>query len=113
MQQIGRATRLRGFAVPFAALEYWAKARVVVAAAQNVPPGLLELWQRLHDAIGLSRSPFLAHVTLARKVVQAPVLPTMSQFLWRTGSFSLIRTDTGGAESTYTVVDTWPLLYGS
>jgi 2'-5' RNA ligase len=113
MQQIGRATRLPGFAVPFASLEYWAKARVVVAAAQNIPPGLLELWQRLHDAIGLSRSAFRAHVTLARKVVQAPVLPTMSQICWRAGSFSLIRSDIGGAESAYTVVDTWQLLYES
>jgi hypothetical protein len=25
-------------------------------------------------------------------------------------SFSLVRSDTGGAESAYTVLDTWPLL---
>jgi 2'-5' RNA ligase len=113
MQQIGRSTSVPGFTIPFTSIEFWTKSRVVVAAAQEIPPGLLQLWQSLHDAIGLSRSPFLAHVTLARKFLQAPVLPAMSQISWRAASFSLVRSDTGGRESAYTVVDTWPLLYES
>jgi 2'-5' RNA ligase len=51
-----------------------------------------------------------AHVTLARKVSQAPVLQAMSPIAWRATNFSLIRSDTGGAASAYTVVETWPLL---
>jgi 2'-5' RNA ligase len=113
MQQIGRSTRVSGFTIPFASIEFWTKSGVIVAAAQEIPKGLLELWQRLHDAIGLSRSPFRAHVTLARKIVQAPVLPAMSRFTWGAASFSLVRSATGGIESAYTVVDTWPLLYES
>lgn len=113
MQQIGRSIRMSGFTIPFASIEFWAKSRVIVAAAQEIPPELIELWQHLHDAIGLSRSALRAHVTLARKIAQAPVLPAMSRISWRAASFSLIRSDTGGVESAYTVVDTWPLLYES
>ena len=113
MQQIGRSMSVTGFIIPFVSIEFWVKSQVVVAAAHEVPPGLLELRECLHDAIGLARSPFRAHVTLARKVAQAPVQPAMSQIAWRAASFSLIRSDTGGVESAYTVLDTWPLLYES
>ena len=52
----------------------------------------------------------LAHVTLARKVVQASVLQAMSPLLWCAHSFSLVRSEMSGAHSVYTVVDTWQLL---
>jgi 2'-5' RNA ligase len=80
---------------------------------------LVELWMRLQQdlllhqpALKLDRlQPSLrAHVTLARKVPQAPVLQVMSPFDWNARSFSLVRSDTGAAHSIYTVVDTWPLL---
>jgi 2'-5' RNA ligase len=93
-----------------AVLEFWPPSRVVVAAAQETPPGLLGLWTQLHEATGLPRAQLRAHVTLARKVVQAPVMQAMSPILWRATRFSLVRSQTGGAQSAYTVVDTWPLL---
>jgi hypothetical protein len=34
----------------------------------------------------------------------------MSPVVWRAASFSLVRSDTGGTESAYTVLDTWSLL---
>jgi 2'-5' RNA ligase len=110
LQQIGRSLRASQFTVVCDALEFWAQPRVVVAAVQEVPPALLELSAGLHDAIGLPRAPWRAHVTLARKVTQASVLPAMSPIAWRATDFSLVRSDTGGAESAYTVVDTWQLL---
>jgi len=55
-------------------------------------------------------APLRPHVTLARKVTQAPVPQAMSPIDWRVRSFSLARSDTSGARSVYTVVDTWPLL---
>jgi 2'-5' RNA ligase len=55
--------------------------------------------------------PLRAHVTLARKVSQAPVLPMMSSFIWPVNSFGLVSSDTSGVQSVYTVLDTWPLLY--
>jgi RNA 2',3'-cyclic 3'-phosphodiesterase len=102
-----RASR---FTVVCDALEFWAGAHAVVAAVQETPPALLDLSAGLHEAIGLPRAPLRAHVTLARKVVQASVLPAMSPIVWRAAHFNLIRSDTGGAESAYTVVDTWQLL---
>jgi 2'-5' RNA ligase len=78
---------------------------------RKAPEALLELSARLHEAIGLPQLPLRAHVTLARKVTQAPVLPAMSPISWRATQFSLIRSQTGGAASAYTVLDTWSLLY--
>jgi RNA 2',3'-cyclic 3'-phosphodiesterase len=103
-----RALRLR---ISFDATEYWAKSRIVVAAAQKMPPALLKLWEQLHKDLALEAQPDpRAHVTLARKVAQAPVLQAMSPVAWSTSSFGLYRSETGGGKSAYTVVDTWSLL---
>jgi nicotinamide-nucleotide amidase len=62
------------------------------------------------QAAAILRAPLRAHVALARKVAQLPVLQAMSPFSWPARSFSLIGSDTSGVCSVYTVVDTWPLL---
>jgi RNA 2',3'-cyclic 3'-phosphodiesterase len=110
LRQIGGSLRVPRCSIAFDSLEFWPESQVVVAAAQENPPGLLKLWTQLHDALGLPRTRLRAHVTLARKVAQAPVLQAMSSVTSRATSFSLVRSETGGAESAYTVVDTWPLL---
>ena len=74
-----------------------------------------EVLDAAHESFGVyapryDRPPLRVHVTLARKVVQAPVLQAMSPLHWNARSFSLVRSDTGGARSVYTVVDTWQLL---
>jgi 2'-5' RNA ligase len=117
--EIGRAQRAPGCTITVDAYEYWAEPQVVVAVARPPPPALTLLWMQLresllphHAALNLSRRqpPLRAHVTLARKVAQAPVLQAMSPFCWSVRSFSLVRSNTSGAHSVYTVVDTWPLL---
>jgi 2'-5' RNA ligase len=110
LQHIARALHVPGFTFRCDSIEFWRESQVVVAAAQAAPPALLDLWSKLNDAIGLSRKHLRTHVTLARKVAQAPVPQAMSPIAWRATNFSLIRSDTGGAESAYTVLDTWPLL---
>ena len=110
LQQIGGTLRASRFTVSFDSIEYWRESRVVVAAASAAPPGLLDLWGKLNDATGLPRQPLRAHVTLARKVTQAPVPQAMSPIQWPAATFSLIRSETGGIESAYTVLDTWSLL---
>jgi len=108
---IGGALRAPRCTITFDATEFWAASQVVVAAAQKMPPELLRLWEALHRDLALEPKPALrAHVTLARKVAQAPVLQAMSPLVWRTSSFGLYRSETTGIESAYTVVDTWPLL---
>ena len=119
LQQIGRAQRASGCTICIDAFEYWTEAQLVVAVAREPPPALALLWRQLredlaphHAALNLSRRqpPLRAHVTLARKVAQAPVLQAMSPLCWSARSFSLVRSDTSGAHAVYTVVDTWPLL---
>ena len=119
LQQIGRAQRAAGCTIRFDAYDYWPDPRVVVAIARESPASLSQLWTQLHRALALLQpdlnlkypyAPLRSHITLARKVAQAPVLPVMSPFDWTARSFSLVRSDTTGARSVYTVVDTWQLL---
>jgi 2'-5' RNA ligase len=114
-QKIGRSQRAAACTIRLDVLEHWPESRALVAAASEAPAALLELWAQLHEELaGLQlvqpAARFRAHVTLARKVVQASVQQAMSPIDWSARSFSLVRSDTGGAESVYTVVDTWPLL---
>ena len=116
LREIGAAVRCPPFEVCFDAFERWWKPEIVVAVASKPPSVLLELHRALHaemDRVGLPADPvaFRAHVTLARKVAQAPVLQAMSAITWRATGVSLVRSETGGVESAYTVLDTWPLLY--
>jgi 2'-5' RNA ligase len=110
LQRIGSSLRVPKFTFLCDSIEFWQDSNVLVAVARETPPELLDLWCKLNDTLGLSRESLRAHVTLARKVTQAPVPQAMSPVAWRAMSFSLIRSDTGGAESAYTVVDTWSLL---
>jgi 2'-5' RNA ligase len=109
--KIGAKQQAPRCTIAFDATEFWANSQVVVAAAQKIPVELLKVWEQLHRDLALrAQHKLRAHVTLARKVAQAPVLQAMSPIEWRSSSFGLYRSDTSGAESAYTVVDSWPLL---
>jgi RNA 2',3'-cyclic 3'-phosphodiesterase len=113
--EIGAAQRVCGFTIRFDAYEYWPKAGVVVAAARDYPVALERLWRQLHadlaqHNLATNPLPLRPHVTIARKVSQAPVLQAMSAFDWTMQAFSLMHSDTAAAYPVYTVVDTWPLL---
>jgi RNA 2',3'-cyclic 3'-phosphodiesterase len=112
LQQIGGAQRASSCTIKVDAYEYWREPQVMVAVARETPAALTLLATRLRAASNVRQPepPLRAHVTLARKVVQAPVPQAMSPFDWIARSFSLVRSDTGGPQSVYTVVDTWPLL---
>ena len=119
LQHIGRALHAPACRIGLDAYEYWPEPQVVVAAARENSAALLELCAQLHQALSHSEAaphfkrpnlPLRAHVTLARKVAQAPVLQAMSPFHWNARSFSLVCSDTSGGHSVYTVVDTWSLL---
>ena len=120
LRRMGGAQRAPECSITFDGFEYWSEAQVVVAVARESPPELIELSSALHRALSTSGAPprvecaprpLRAHVTLARKVTQAPVLQALSPIQWNVRSFSLVSSDTRGAHSVYTVVDTWPPLY--
>jgi 2'-5' RNA ligase len=115
MLKIGAAQKGLAFSVTFDEYEYWPKSGVVVAAARLVPAELHSLWRQLHHELAghgwpLESERLRPHVTLARKVTQPTVLQAMSAFDWRVRDFCLMRSKTGGNQSSYTVVDTWSLL---
>jgi 2'-5' RNA ligase len=125
LREIGRCQQLLGFTVGFDTVDFWPQSQVVVAAAAKIPAALNELWTSLRgdlasqpvnfwrERVDPQRSSLRAHVTLARKVVQAPVRQAMSAmppFQWSATSFSLVRSESSGNGSIYTVVDTWRLL---
>lgn len=115
LRQIGRQLRAARCVIQFDAYEYWPKPALAVAAARNIPPQLEDFWRRLHAdlaAAGMALAPkrLRPHVTLARKAAQAIVPQAMSPFAWEAREFCLVRSVTGGVQSAYTVVDTWPLL---
>jgi RNA 2',3'-cyclic 3'-phosphodiesterase len=120
LRWIGSTQRVPGCTITFDACAYWPEPQVVVAVARENPAALTELSTLLHQSLRLGGAaprverpppPLRAHVTLARKVAQAPVLQALSPIQWNVRSFSLVSSDTRGAHSVYTVVDTWPLLY--
>jgi RNA 2',3'-cyclic 3'-phosphodiesterase len=113
--KIGSMQRTPPFSLRFDAYEYWPKPAVVVAAARAIPPALERLWLELHRELAAHRwaldpKRLRPHVTLARKVAQAPVLQAMSSVDWPVREFSLMRSNMSGVQSAYTVVDTWALL---
>lgn len=113
IQRFGREFRGEACTFVLDRLEHWAQPQLLVATVRAIPPALMELTARLHcdAALRAARVPWRAHVTIARKVAQAPVLQAMSAIRWRAFSFSLVRSDTGSVRSVYTVVGRWPLLY--
>jgi 2'-5' RNA ligase len=120
LRRIGGTQRAPECAITFDGYEYWPEPQVVTAVVRESPAALIELSTLLHRALTRSGAPprlerpprpLRAHVTLARKVAQAPVLQALSPIQWNVRSFSLVSSDTRGAHSVYTVVDTWPLLY--
>jgi 2'-5' RNA ligase len=119
LQQIGCSQRASGCTIKFDAYEHWPEPQVVAAVAREPPAALIGLWAQLHRDLALHQADLnlkfppaslRTHITLARKVAQGPVPQAMSPFDWNARSFSLVRSDTSGARSVYTVVDTWQLL---
>jgi 2'-5' RNA ligase len=115
LRAVGAALHSPAFEVCFDVFEYWRKSEVLVIAASEQRRGLLDLNHRLSAGfrrLGLAEdpAPFRAHVTLARKVSQVPMLPAMCQLCWNVQAFHLVRSARSAAGSVYTVVDTWPLL---
>jgi 2'-5' RNA ligase len=115
VRAIGAAQRGAPCRLRFDAFEYWPKPEVVVAAARVVAPALDRLWHRLHETLaheGLALNPkrLRPHVTLAGGVAAQPAFAGAPLLDWTVREFSLIRSETAGAHSVYTVVGTWPLL---
>lgn len=116
LQDIGAALRGAPCRLSFDALDYFRRARVLALTARECPAALacMRVWlvamlERAGFALDADER-FTPHVTLARKVAQAPVVPRMPPLEFTMREVSLIRSDTSGPVSRYTVVGSWPLL---
>jgi 2'-5' RNA ligase len=114
-REIGEAQRIECFPLRFDRWEYWKDARAVVAASADRPPSLLSLRAALAGGLAQRGVPFddkplRPHVTVARKLAQAPVLPEVSEITGAFRAFSLVSSVTAMGGSVYTVVGSWPLL---
>jgi 2'-5' RNA ligase len=115
LEAVGAAQRAPAFTVRFDGYEYWPTPSVVVARASSCPAALEDLRRGLcanlaRCGVRFDDRPFRPHMTLARKVSQAPVLQAMPDITWTVHAFQLARSDRSRAGAIYTVVDTWPLL---
>ena len=103
------------FTVCFDTCEHWQRSEVIVFAASECPSALRDLQCKLRGEldrqdIAPDARAFCPHVTIARKVTQAPERQAMSKFLWPVTAFELVRSVRSSAGSSYTVLDRWPLL---
>ena len=110
------AVDVPAFTIGFDTLEHWPKSRVAVIAARECPSALTELHRKLRayiarQGITADPNPFHPHVTIGRKVSQAPVPQAMSGLLWTVTEFQLVRSVRSKSGSVYTVIDRWRLLY--
>jgi 2'-5' RNA ligase len=115
IREIDGAQRIESFSLRFDRWEYWQEARAVVASSADRPPSLLRLRATLaeglaHRGVAFDAKPLRPHVTVARKIVQAPVLQALSEFEWEVHALSLVSSALAPDGSVYTVVGTWPLL---
>lgn len=115
VREIGEAQRVECISLRFDRWEYWDAARAVVASTPDRPEALEYL--RASLTAGLARrgvafdgKPLRPHITVARKLAQAPVLPKLSEFSCKLRAFSLVSSVADPHGSIYTVVDSWPLL---
>ncbi len=116
LRELGASQAADAFSMHLDTFDFWPKPAVVVARATAVPVSLEALWRRLHQDLAgrgwaLNPKQLRPHVTLARQVTRSPAFPVVS-VVWEARDFSLMRSDTSGAQPVYTVLDTWPLLYG-
>jgi RNA 2',3'-cyclic 3'-phosphodiesterase len=115
LKAVGAAQRAAAFTARFDRYEYWSTSSVVVARAFSCPAALEDLRHGLcvdlaRCGVRVDDRAFQPHITIARKVPQAPVLQAMSEIAWTAHAFQLARSDRSRAGAVYTVVDSWSLL---
>jgi 2'-5' RNA ligase len=99
-------------------LEYLRRSRVLCLTASSVPDAAQSLvgalWQKL-ATLGFKPDvrPFMAHLTLVRKVERPPTNQTVEPLDWRVDALSLVESVTAPAGPVYTPLATWPLTSSS
>lgn len=90
-------------------LAWWRKPRIIQASPTETPEALQRLVGSLrqlavNSGFAVDQRPFEAHVTLARKVRTAKILPQPAPVTWPVDNFCLVRSDTLPEGAQYEVV---------
>ena len=110
---IGAALAWPAVDVPLDRLDWWPRARVVVAAASTPPPALLALRAQLHGQLSaagfrVEAHPFRPHVTLARDAPALPRTTLAPPVAWPLGELALIASEAAPGASRYRPLARWP-----
>ena len=111
-RQAAAAVRAPAFELAIDEMGSFRPAGVAWAGCSQVPPALealqsslaLELRER---AFSLEDRPFVAHITLARRISRPIAREAMAAIAWSVRDFALVRSETG--RGTYAVVERWNL----
>jgi 2'-5' RNA ligase len=93
---------------------YWPRPRILWAGCSHTPEPLLELVQRLQQALldcGFrpERRPYAPHITLARKARKPAEITLDKPLNWPVRSFVLMGSDLDAPPPRYRVLARWPL----
>jgi RNA 2',3'-cyclic 3'-phosphodiesterase len=110
------AAQVRPLELAFDQIEFWEKARVLVATGRPSPAAGHAAAEALnvtlrqaaaHVGFHTDVKPFHAHVTLARKVARLTHPLEMQPVVWRCNEFALIDSKTDPAGPVYTVLESF------
>jgi 2'-5' RNA ligase len=114
VEQVAASIVLSPFTLVLDQVGYWSRPRVLWLGAHDTPATPIELANQLSRGcrdcgLSLDRRPFKAHLTLKRKVNQAPPALELKPVSWPVERFALVRSDTRPEGVRYTVVREWGL----
>ena len=93
---------------------YWSRPKSYWLGCETVPAALLDLVVQLNRYLSScgyqpDLRPYTPHITLARKVQQAPKIDQVTPIGWNLDHFHLVRSQTRTEGAQYEVVGQWPL----
>ena len=94
---------------------WWKKAGILWLGPNDIPAALDNLHQSLRSLatrhrIATDNKPYVPHITLLRKVWEAPENPVVRPFTWSADSFTLMQSETLPDGARYTELASWSLI---
>ena len=99
----------------FERLAHWSRPQILCALEADAPPAAPALAAVLRDSAAAAGfapdlKPFQAHVTIARKVLHAPVAPIARPVAWCFEDFALVDSQTAPGGPVYSVIESYSLV---
>ena len=114
VEKVAEAVTLPPFTLQLDQVGFWSRPRVLWLGAHETAETPIELAKQLAKGcrdcgLSLDRRPFKAHLTLKRKVHQAPPTMEVKPVMWPVEGFALVRSHTLPEGVQYQVVREWQL----